>query len=115
MRWRCASFSSLIKFKEEPMSTVQLRAWILAAAVMAAPVASAADAVTEWNQKAGAALAEAKVYPFVGTRVMSLVHVAMFDAINSIEGRYSAYKVKVSSPAGCSAEAAGAAAAHAVL
>ena len=97
------------------MSTVQLRAWILAAAVMAAPVASAADAVTEWNQKAGAALAEAKVYPFVGTRVMSLVHVAMFDAINSIEGRYSAYKVKVSSPPGCSAEAAGAAAAHAVL
>ena len=97
------------------MSTVQLRAWMLAAAMMAAPAASAADVVIEWNQKAGAALAEAKVYPFVGTRVMSLVHVAMFDAINSIEGRYSAYKVKVSSPAGCSAEAAGAAAAHAVL
>src|SRR5271157_1289801 len=115
MRWRCASFSSLIKFKEKPMSTVQLRAWMLAAAMMAAPAASAADVVIEWNQKAGAALAEAKVYPFVGTRVMSLVHVAMFDAINSIEGRYSAYKVKVSSPAGCSAEAAGAAAAHAVL
>lgn len=97
------------------MSTVQVRAWILAVAMLAAPAASAADVVTEWNQKAGAALAEAKVYPFVGTRTMSLVHVAMFDAINSIEGRYSPYKVRVSSPAGSSPEAAGAAAAHAVL
>jgi hypothetical protein len=112
---RSASFNSLIKIEEEAMSTVQLRAWIVAAAMMAAPAASAADVVTEWNQKAGAAVAEAKVYPFVGTRAMSLVHVAMFDAINSIEGRYSPYKVKVSAPAGSSAEAAGVAAAHSVL
>jgi hypothetical protein len=97
------------------MSTVQLRAWILAAAMLVAPAASAADVVTEWNQKAGAAVLEAKVYPFVGGRDMSMVHVAMFDAINSIEGRYSPYKVKVSAPAGSSPEAAGVAAAHAVL
>ena len=97
------------------MSTVQVRAWILAAAMMVAPAAHAGDVVTEWNQKAGAAVVEAKVYPFAGGRAMSMVHAAMFDAINSIEGRYSAYKVKVSAPAGSSAEAAGVAAAHAVL
>jgi hypothetical protein len=55
------------------------------------------------------------LYPFVAGRTMSLVHVAMFDAINSIEGRYSPYKVKVSAPAETSPEAAGVAAAHAVL
>lgn len=97
------------------MSTVQLRAWILAAAMMIAPAALAADVATDWNQKAGAAVLEEKVYPFVGTRAMSMAHVAMFDAINSIEGRYSPYKVKVSAPAGSSAEAAGVSAAHAVL
>jgi len=97
------------------MSIVQVRAWILAAAMMAAPAAHAGDVVTEWNQKAGAAVVEAKVYPFAGGRAMSMVHVAMFDAINSIEGRYSPYKVKVAAPAGSSAEAAGVAAAHTVL
>jgi hypothetical protein len=105
----------LITLEANPMSTIQVRAWILAAAMMVAPGASAADVVTEWNQKAGAAVLEAKVYPFMGTRVTALVHVAMFDAINSIEGRYSPYKVKISAPAGSSAEAAGVAAAHAVL
>jgi hypothetical protein len=84
-------------------------------AANAAPPAPSADVVIEWNQKAGAAVVEAKLYPFVGGRAMSLVHVAMFDAINSIEAQYSPYKVKVSAPAGSSAEAAGVAAAHAVL
>jgi hypothetical protein len=97
------------------MSTIQVRTWILAAAISVVPAVSAADVVTEWNQKAGAALAEAKVYAFVGSRAMSLVHVAMFDAINSVEGRYTPYKVKVPAPTGSSAEAAGTAAAHAVL
>jgi hypothetical protein len=97
------------------MSTIQVRTWILAAAISLVPAVSAADVVTEWNQKAGAALAEAKLYPFMGSRAMSLVHVAMFDAINSVEGRYTPYKVKVQAPTGSSAEAAGTAAAHAVL
>jgi len=97
------------------MSKAQVRGWILAAITMAAPAACAGDVVTEWNQKAGAAVVEAKLYPFAGGRAMSMVHVAMFDAINSIEVRYSPYKVKVAAPAGSSAEAAGVAAAHAVL
>jgi hypothetical protein len=53
--------------------------------------------------------------PFAGTRVMAIMHTAMFDAINSIEGHYTPYKFQVSAPAGSSSEAAGAAAAHATL
>src|SRR5271165_302842 len=97
------------------MSAAQLYACILFAVTILFPRVSAADVVTEWNQKAGASVLEAKIYPFAGTRVMAIVHTAMFDAINSIEGRYTPYKFKVSPPAGSSSEAAGAAAAHATL
>jgi len=97
------------------MSRTQFRASFLFATVSLFPFMSAADVVTEWNQKAGACLLEAKIYPFAGTRVMAIVHTAMFDAINSIEGRYTPYKFKVSAPPGSSADAAGVAAAHAAL
>jgi hypothetical protein len=97
------------------MSAVHLRELIFAGAIVFLPAIAAADVVTEWNQKAGASVLEAKIYPFAGTRVMAIVHTAMFDAINSIEGRYTPYKFKVSAPAGSSSEAAGVAAAHAAL
>jgi hypothetical protein len=84
-------------------------------AIFLAPERAAADAVTDWNERALAASNQAKQLPFVATRTMSLVHVAMFEAMNSIEGRYAPYKVKVSAAAGSSAEAAGVAAAHVVL
>src|SRR6516164_3122333 len=97
------------------MRAAQFRACLFFAVISFLSSVSAADVVTEWNQKAEAAALEAKVYPFAGTRVMAIVHTAMFDAINSIEGRYSPYKFKVSAPAGSSPEAAGVAAAHAAL
>jgi len=100
---------------EVPMSTAQLRACILFALGILFPSVSVADVVTDWNQSAGACVLEAKIYPFAGTRVMAIVHTAMFDAVNSIEGRYTPYKFKVSAPAGSSPEAAGVAAAHAAL
>lgn len=106
------------------MRAIQIRRWMVVTLILGAPLMAifaasptlaAADTVTEWNENAGAALAEAKAYPFVGTRTMSMVHAAMFDAINSIEGRYVPYKFKVTAPSGSSPEAAGIAAAHAVL
>jgi hypothetical protein len=97
------------------MSIAQLRACILFALGILFPSVSVADVVTDWNQSAGACVLEAKIYPFAGTRVMAIVHTAMFDAINSIEGRYAPYKFKVSAPTGSSPEAAGVAAAHAAL
>ena len=97
------------------MSALRIRASILIAVAILFRPAFAADVVIDWNQKANAAVLEAKVYPFAGTRVMAIVHTAMFDAINSIEGQYTPYKFKVSAPAGSSPEAAGNAAAHATL
>lgn len=96
------------------MSCAQVRVCLLAIAILS-PAASPADVVTEWNQKAGASVLEARIYPFAGTRVMAIVHAAMFDAVNSIEGRYTPYKFKVSAPPGASSEAAAVAAAHATL
>lgn len=97
------------------MSALRIRASILIAVAVLLRSVFAADIVIEWNQKANASILEAKVYPFAGTRVMAIVHTAMFDAINSIEGQYAPYKFKVPAAAGSSAEAAGNAAAHATL
>src|SRR6516165_5274723 len=97
------------------MRAAQFRACLFFAIISFLSSVSAADVVTEWNQKAEAAALEAKMYPFAGTRVMAIVHTAMFDAINSIEGSYTSYKFKVSAPAGSSPEAAAVAAAHAAL
>jgi PAP2 superfamily len=97
------------------MSAIHLRAWILSAAAVVFPAGSAADVVTEWNLKAATCAAEAKQFPFAATRTMAIVHTAVFDAINSIEGRYTPYKFKVAAPAGSSSEAAAVAAAHATL
>src|SRR5215469_18332788 len=104
-----------INESEVRMSTAQLRACILFTLGILFPSVSVADVVTDWNQSAGACVLEAKIYPFAGTRVMAIVHTAMFDAINSIEGRYTPYKFKVSAPPGSSADAAGVAAANAAL
>lgn len=48
------------------MSRIQVRTWILTAAMMVAPAVHAGDVVTDWNQKAEAAVLEAKLYPFCG-------------------------------------------------
>ncbi len=97
------------------MRAHSLRARFLILAILFVPACAAADAVTEWNEKALAAATQAKQLPFASTRTMALVHTAMFDAVNSIEGRCTPYKFKVSAPAGSSSEAAVVAAAHAVL
>ena len=46
---------------------------------------------------------------------MAIVHAAMFDAVNAIEGRYAPYRPTAKPAAGASADAAAAGAAHAVL
>ena len=51
----------------------------------------------------------------VQTRAMSLVHAAMFDAVNAIERKYSPYAVDVRAGQAASPAAAAAAAAHGML
>lgn len=84
---------------------------ILALNFLVASVAWA-DVVTDWNVVAinatpGPSLPQ--------TRTLAIMHAAVFDAVNSIERRFTSYAVDLTAPAGASPEAAAAAAAHGVL
>jgi hypothetical protein len=81
----------------------------LAAALVAPP--ALADAVTEWNEFAGAAAATAGS-PVVQNRIMAIVHIAAHDALNAIEPRYETYTARPAAPAGSSPAAAVIAAAY---
>jgi hypothetical protein len=74
-----------------------------------------ADVVTDWNQTAIRATEIAGAPVPVQTRVMSIVHAAIFDAVNAIERKYTVYAIDVPAGSGASAEAAAAAAAHGIL
>jgi len=97
------------------VNALLLRGCLATFAILLVPVVAVTDAVTEWNEKSIAALRQAKELPAAASRTVAIVHTAVFDAVNSVEGRYSPYKFKVSAPSGSSPEAAAVAAAHAVL
>ncbi len=84
-----------------------------------APVFARANVITDWDEKAISAVrAMANLggtNPYLAQRMMAMVHIAMFDAVNSIERRYRPYLVQVPADPTTSKEAAGAAAAAAVL
>jgi PAP2 superfamily len=90
--------------------------WLtLVIALLSIPALAVADVVTEWNEIAVATAAAGKHGASDASRTTALVHATVFDAVNAIEARYTPYKIKVSAPAGASAEAAAVGAAHAVL
>jgi hypothetical protein len=73
------------------------------------------DAVTDWNETAIRAAASVGISTGWQSRIIAIAHAAMFDAVNSIERKYTKYAVEVTPPAGASAAAAASSAAHAVL
>jgi PAP2 superfamily len=73
-----------------------------------------ADAITDWNEKA-VAFVTPRMPPPAAQRVVAIVQVAMFDAVNSIERRYRPYLVQLAAAPASSKEAAAAAAAGGVL
>ena len=78
----------------------------------AAPVG--ADVITDWNQKALPIVTKyslgAPAY-----RDLAIMHLAMYQCVNSIEPRYEPYKTKLDAPATASKEAAAAVSAAVVL
>ncbi|HET9862900.1 MAG TPA: hypothetical protein VFP37_05620, partial [Steroidobacteraceae bacterium] len=103
------------------MMKLSLAASALVAATLAAPSLAHGPyrdredpaVVREWNS-----LAEAVIPASAGPtlpRPYAMMHIAMFDAVNSIEGGYTAYRVRVPAPRAASSEAAAAQAAHDVL
>jgi hypothetical protein len=77
--------------------------------------AARADVITDWNENAVAFVTMHRMLPPQAERVVASVHVAMFDAVNSIEHRYQQYRLAVTTAKDTSKEAAAAAAAAAVL
>jgi hypothetical protein len=73
-----------------------------------------ADAVTDWNVIAINATA---VPPnsILQSRVLAIVHGAIYDAVRAVDARGGAYAVNLKAPAGASVDAAVAAAAHGAL
>ena len=91
------------------------RAWLLLAACLVSPLTTAsANVVTDWDEKA-VALIQPRMVPPVAYRAMAIVHIAMFDAVNSIEPYYRPYYAQLPATRETSKEAAAAAAAGAVL
>src|SRR5260370_17677870 len=89
--------------------------WSLLALLLSVPVtAAAANVITDWDEKA-VGVVQTKMPPPASYRVMAIMHLAMFEAVNSIEPRYKPYKAKLSAAADTSKEAAATAAAAMVL
>src|SRR3954470_8553763 len=91
---------------------------LLATAFLALVVAppARADAVTDWNVNATNALAAPPGQtPPVMTIHLAMVHGAVYDAVNSIDGRYEPYLVQIRARRWYSEDAAAATAAYRVL
>ena len=94
----------------------RLHSILFLVATLFLPAAAArADVVTDWNDVAVARLVAMRQLPPDGARAVAMMHVAMFDAINAVQPRYTPYAFKGKAPPGASAEAAGVAAARTVL
>jgi hypothetical protein len=76
---------------------------------------ASANAVVAWNQSADRLLAAGGVMGNARARALAMIHVAIFEAVNAIDGRYAPYGLKLEPAPGASADAAAAAAAHGVL
>jgi PAP2 superfamily protein len=76
---------------------------------------TSADVITDWNERAVTAGYTARVTPGVSARNIAMVHLAMFEALNSIEPRYTPYRTHLATESSASREAAAASAAHYIL
>ena len=84
--------ASLIDVIHRSIRTTAI-AWLVGAAP------AFANVITDWDAKAIdavaplASLPSSPYTPYAAYRMMGIVHVAMFDAVNSIERRYRPYLV----------------------
>lgn len=100
-----------MEYSSWTISRLSMIPMLLAASVTLAR----ADVIMDWNAKADAIAAEKQIPPAPHSRALSMMHVAMFEAINAIDHRYAPYKLSLSADRSTSREAAAAVAAHDVL
>ena len=82
---------------------------ILAATLAVSPVAKA-DAVCDWNSRAGDIVVGARMGPPPANRAMAIANTAVYEAVNAITKRYPAGALKLEAAPGASVDAAIAAA-----
>ena len=87
----------------------------IAIVIMLCATTTHADVVTDWNQTALEALKAGNMVGNPWSRAMAMVHVAMSDAINSVQGRYTRYVFAAPAAPNASAEAAAVSAARQIL
>lgn len=88
---------------------------LIGALLVGSSGAAMADVVTDWNEKAVDAGYTARQGPPPHSKIVAMVHLAMFEALNSIEPRYKPYRARLPAERDASRDAAAAAAAHYVL
>lgn len=91
-----------------------LRPYLLSCLALAAPLA-AQDVVLDWNATALGAIRTAATNPPAASRILAILHGAMFDAVNGVRPRFDHYLVAPAAQRNASAEAAASTAAHDVL
>jgi hypothetical protein len=74
-----------------------------------------ADTITDWNQTAIEVMKVARVAGNPWSRTLAMMHVAMSDAINSVQNRYTRYVATIPIVPDASPEAAAASAARQIL
>ena len=90
---------------------------IVALGVLAALASNTAyaDAITDWNETTRAVLRAANSGGNPASRALAMVHVAMADAVNSVQDRHTRYVASVPKAPNASPEAAASSAARHVL
>jgi hypothetical protein len=87
---------------------------LVIAVALAGAAGAHADVVTDANAKAAALASKIPAAP-PAVRVMAIVQVSVFEAVNAITGRYPPYRAKIEAARGASLEAAVAAATRAAF
>ena len=101
--------TSMVHTMSRSVSAAMIGAWV----AVGAPASARANVITDWDEKAVAIVTP--MPPYTAQRVMGMVHIAMFDAVNSIERRCRPHLVQLPADPTTSKEAAAASAAAAVL
>src|SRR5690348_9372355 len=93
-----------------------LAARVLVASLLALAATSArADVIDDWTDQADSLASGKRLPPPLHARVLALLHVSMFEAVNAIDRRYAPYALDLSADRKTSREAAIAAAGHDAL
>ncbi len=71
--------------------------------------------INRWNEVSLSSIRTARLVPPIASRALAMVHIAMFDAVNSIENRYDSYTGTRAVSRAYSSDLAAAAAARSVL